>query len=78
VVIGFSIALIVFSLLLMLLVLMHKGKGGGLSDMFGGGMQSSVGGSSVAERNLDRITVIVGLLWAVAVVGLALVIKFQK
>ncbi|MDI5963143.1 preprotein translocase subunit SecG [Streptomyces sp. SL13] len=77
-VIGFSIALIVFSLLLMLLVLMHKGKGGGLSDMFGGGMQSSVGGSSVAERNLDRITVIVGLLWAVAVVGLALVIKFQK
>ena len=77
-VIGFSIALIVFSLLLMLLVLMHKGKGGGLSDMFGGGMQSSVGGSSVAERNLDRITVIVGLLWSVAVVGLALVIKFQK
>ncbi|NED89583.1 preprotein translocase subunit SecG, partial [Streptomyces sp. SID11233] len=53
-VMGFSIALIVFSLLLMLLVLMHKGKGGGLSDMFGGGMQSSVGGSSVAERNLDR------------------------
>ena len=62
-VLGFSIALIVFSLLLMLLVLMHKGKGGGLSDMFGGGMQSSVGGSSVAERNLDRITLVVGLLW---------------
>ena len=58
-VIGFSIALIVFSLLLMLLVLMHKGKGGGLSDMFGGGMQSSVGGSSVAERNLDRITIVI-------------------
>ena len=77
-VIGFSIALIVFSLLLMLLVLMHKGKGGGLSDMFGGGMQSSVGGSSVAERNLDRITVIIGLLWFVAVVGLSLVLKFQK
>jgi preprotein translocase subunit SecG len=78
VVIGFSIALIVFSLLLVLLVLMHKGKGGGLSDMFGGGMQSSVGGSSVAERNLDRITVVVGLLWFVCVVGLALVHKFQK
>ncbi len=70
-VIGFSIALVVFSLLLILLVLLHKGKGGGLSDMFGGGMQSSVGGSSVAERNLDRITVVIGLLWFVCVVALA-------
>jgi preprotein translocase subunit SecG len=75
VVLGFSIALIVFSLLLMLLVLMHKGKGGGLSDMFGGGMQSSVGGSSVAERNLDRITVVVGLLWFVCIIVLALLMK---
>ena len=78
VVIGFSIALIVFSLLLMLLVLMHKGKGGGLSDMFGGGMTSSVGGSSVAERNLDRITIVVALLWFACVVTLGLVMKFQK
>ncbi|MFR9675212.1 preprotein translocase subunit SecG [Streptomyces sp. TR06-5] len=75
-VLGFSIALIVFSLLLMLLVLMHKGKGGGLSDMFGGGMQSSVGGSSVAERNLDRITVVVGLAWFGIVVVLGLLMKF--
>ncbi|MBC9724702.1 preprotein translocase subunit SecG [Streptomyces sp. TRM68367] len=74
-VLGFSIALIVFSLLLMLLVLMHKGKGGGLSDMFGGGMQSSVGGSSVAERNLDRITVVVGLLWLACIVVLGLLMK---
>ncbi|QTI44801.1 putative protein-export membrane protein SecG [Streptomyces nojiriensis] len=72
---GFSIALIVFSALLMLLVLMHKGKGGGLSDMFGGGMQSSVGGSSVAERNLDRITVVVGLLWFASIVALGLLTK---
>ncbi|MEV7415075.1 preprotein translocase subunit SecG [Streptomyces sp. NPDC089919] len=72
---GFSIALIVFSLLLMLLVLMHKGKGGGLSDMFGGGMQSSVGGSSVAERNLDRITVVIGLLWFASIVALGLLMK---
>jgi preprotein translocase subunit SecG len=75
VVLGFSIALIVFSLLLMLLVLMHKGKGGGLSDMFGGGVQSSVGGSSVAERNLDRITVVVGLLWLACIIVLGIVIK---
>ncbi|MET9506231.1 preprotein translocase subunit SecG [Streptomyces sp. NPDC101213] len=72
---GFSIALIVFSLLLMLLVLMHKGKGGGLSDMFGGGMQSSVGGSSVAERNLDRITVVIGLLWFASIIVLGILMK---
>ncbi|SEQ55919.1 preprotein translocase subunit SecG [Streptomyces sp. NBC_01485] len=74
-VLGFSIALIVFSLLLMLLVLMHKGKGGGLSDMFGGGMQSSVGGSSVAERNLDRITVVIGVLWFATIIVLGIVMK---
>ncbi|OIJ89131.1 preprotein translocase subunit SecG [Streptomyces colonosanans] len=72
---GFSIALIVFSLMLMLLVLMHKGKGGGLSDMFGGGMQSSVGGSSVAERNLDRITVVIGLLWVACIIVLGILMK---
>ncbi|GAB3956393.1 preprotein translocase subunit SecG [Streptomyces sparsus] len=72
---GLSIALIVFSLLLMLLVLMHKGKGGGLSDMFGGGMQSSVGGSSVAERNLDRLTVAVALVWFGIIVALGIMMK---
>ncbi|MFJ9056257.1 preprotein translocase subunit SecG [Streptomyces sp. NPDC102409] len=77
-VLAFEIALIVFSLMLMLLVLMHKGKGGGLSDMFGGGMQSSVGGSSVAERNLDRITVVVGLGWFACIVVLALLIKLDS
>ncbi|MET8949355.1 preprotein translocase subunit SecG [Streptomyces sp. NPDC004393] len=77
-VLGFSIALIIFSLLLMLLVLMHKGKGGGLSDMFGGGMQSSVGGSSVAERNLDRITIVVGLLWLACIVVLGILMKVKS
>ncbi|MEW2070329.1 preprotein translocase subunit SecG [Streptomyces sp. NPDC007346] len=76
-VMAFQIALIVFSLLLMLLVLMHKGKGGGLSDMFGGGMQSSVGGSSVAERNLTRITIVVGLVWFACVVVLGLLVKLS-
>ncbi|MET7638984.1 preprotein translocase subunit SecG [Streptomyces sp. NPDC005438] len=76
-VVGFSIALVVFSLLLMVLVLMHKGKGGGLSDMFGGGMQSSVGGSSVAERNLDRITVVVALVWFAIIVVLGLLMKLD-
>jgi preprotein translocase subunit SecG len=74
---GFSIALIVLSLLMMLLVLMQKGKGGGLSDMFGGGMQASVGGSSVAESNLRRITVVTGLTWFAVIVILGLLLKFE-
>ena len=53
-------------------VLMHSGKGGGLSDMFGGGMGASAMGSTVMERNLDRITVVVALVWAFSVVSLAL------
>lgn len=72
---GFSIALIVFSLLMVLLVLLHKGKGGGLSDLFGGGMSSSLGGSSVVEKNLDRMTIIVGVLWIVTIVVLGLLLK---
>jgi preprotein translocase subunit SecG len=62
-------------LLLIALVLLHKGKGGGLSDLFGGGMSSSLGGSSVAERNLDRITIALALVWTAAIVGLGLLTK---
>ncbi|MFB6894501.1 preprotein translocase subunit SecG [Kitasatospora sp. NPDC056327] len=76
-VLGFSIALIVFSLLMILLVLLHKGKGGGLSDMFGGGAMSTGGGSAVAERNLDRITIVVGLGWFASLVVLGLVLKYK-
>jgi len=77
VILGFSIALIVFSMLMILLVLLHKGKGGGLSDMFGGGMSSSIGGSSVAERNLDRITIVLGLCWFACIVVLSLLLKYK-
>ena len=70
-------ALLVLSgLFLTLLILMHKGKGGGLSDMFGGGMSSSLGGSTVAESNLDRFTIAVAIVWVTAVVGLGLVERF--
>jgi preprotein translocase subunit SecG len=75
VVIAFEVALIVISALLILLVLLHKGKGSGLSDMFGGGISSSLGGSSTAERNLDRITVGLGIVWAALIVGLGLLLK---
>jgi preprotein translocase subunit SecG len=71
----FSALLVITSLLLVLLVLLHKGKGGGLSDMFGGGMSSSVGGSSVAERNLDRFTIAIAVVWTACIVGLGLLAK---
>jgi preprotein translocase subunit SecG len=75
VVIAISIVLIITSLLLLLLVLLHKGKGGGLSDMFGGGISSSLGGSSVVERNLDRLTIAVGLIWSASIIALGLLLK---
>jgi preprotein translocase subunit SecG len=57
------------------LILLHKGKGGGLSDMFGGGISSNLGGSSVAEKNLDRITVALAILWAASIIGLGLIVS---
>ncbi len=69
--------LILTSLLLILLVLLHKGRGGGLSDMFGGGVSSSLGGSSVAERNLDRFTVGIGLIWFACIVALGLLVAYD-
>ena len=73
----FSIDLTITSVILALLVLMHKGRGGGLSDLFGGGISSSMGGSSVAERNLDRITIVIGVVWVAAIVALNLLYKLQ-
>jgi len=75
VIIGFTIVLVVTSLLLVLLILLHKGKGGGLSDLFGGGISSSLGGSSIAERNLDRITIAIMIVWFASIVALGLLLK---
>jgi preprotein translocase subunit SecG len=75
VVTAFTVLLVLTSLLLILLVLLHKGRGGGLSDMFGGGVSSGLGGSSVAERNLDRITVGAGIIWAACIIALGLLLK---
>ncbi|MFC7488864.1 preprotein translocase subunit SecG [Knoellia sp. CPCC 206453] len=74
--IGLQVLLVLGGLFLTLLILLHKGKGGGLSDMFGGGMSTSLGGSSVAERNLDRITYAVAVVWFVAIVGLGVLDRF--
>jgi preprotein translocase subunit SecG len=73
--IAISIVLIITSLLMILLVLLHKGKGGGLSDLFGGGVTSTLGSSSVVERNLDRITIFTGVLWFVCIVALGLLLN---
>lgn len=71
-----SIVLIVTSGVLAMFVLLHKGRGGGMSDLFGGGMSTSMGGSSAAERTLDRLTVIIGLLWLAAILGLLALYRF--
>jgi preprotein translocase subunit SecG len=70
-----SILLILTSLILIVLILLHRGKGGGLSSMFGGSMSSSLSGSSVVEKNLDRLTVFTGLVWSICIVGLGLLLK---
>ncbi|WP_249422388.1 preprotein translocase subunit SecG [Occultella gossypii] len=71
-----QVLLVLTSGVLIMTILMHKGKGGGLSDMFGGGMSSSLGSSGVAERNLNRITIGSAVIWGVVVVLLGLIQKF--
>ena len=72
-----QVLLVLTSLLLVPLVLLHKGRGGGLSDMFGGGITSNVGSSGVAERNLNRITVTVSLVWVLVITGLGLLERWS-
>lgn len=72
-----DILLIITSIALILLVLLHRGKGGGLSSMFGGGMQSSLSGSSVVERNLDRLTLFVAAIWTIGIVGVGTILAVQ-
>jgi preprotein translocase subunit SecG len=73
--IALAVILVITSVLLVVLILLHRGKGGGLSDMFGGGVSSSIGGSSVAEKNLDRLTVGLGLVWAACIVAVGLLVS---
>jgi preprotein translocase subunit SecG len=73
----FTILLMLTSFILIGLVLLHKGRGGGLSDMFGGGVSSSLGGSSVAEKNLDRLTIGIGVIWFACIVALGLLLAYE-
>ena len=76
--IALQVGLILTSIFLVLTVLMHRGRGGGLSDMFGGGVSSAVGSSGVAERNLNRITIGVSLVWVPVIVLLGLILRFES
>ena len=71
-----SILLSITSVALALFILLHKNRGGGMSDLFGGGTTTNMGGTSVAERNLDRITIVVGLIWLFAIFGLLTLYRF--
>lgn len=73
----FQVVLALTSVLLTLMILLHRGRGGGLSDMFGGGVTSGLGTSGVAERNLNRITVVVALVWVSSIVSLGLFTRFD-
>jgi preprotein translocase subunit SecG len=70
-----QVLLVITSGFLTLLILLHKGKGGGLSDMFGGGISTGAGSSGVAERNLNRITISFAVVWAIVIVLLGLIEK---
>jgi preprotein translocase subunit SecG len=72
-----QVLLALTSLFLILLILLHKGRGGGLSDMFGGGVSSNLGSSGVAERNLNRFTVVMGLIWAFVIITLGVLERFS-
>ena len=72
-----QILLVVTSILVVLLVLLHRAKGGGLSTLFGGGVQSSLSGSTVVEKNLDRVTLFVTAIWVISIVGVGLMIKYS-
>ncbi|MBN9643439.1 preprotein translocase subunit SecG [Corynebacterium mendelii] len=71
-VLALQIILVIAAVLMTIFILLHKGKGGGLSSLFGGGVQSNLSGSTVVEKNLDRVTIICCLIWLACIVALNL------
>lgn len=71
-----EIVLVIAAVLMTVFVLLHKGKGGGLSSLFGGGVQANLSGSTIVEKNLDRYTIIITLIWIVCIIGLNLIQTF--
>ncbi|ADK28899.1 preprotein translocase subunit SecG [Corynebacterium pseudotuberculosis] len=73
-----QIILVISCVLMTVFVLLHKGKGGGLSSLFGGGVQSNLSGSTVVEKNLDRVTIFMGIIWIACIVGLNLIQAYAR
>lgn len=71
------VLLVLTSLIIVGLVLIHRGRGGGITDMFGGGFASGVQSSAVGERNLTRITWVVSVVWVLIIVLLGLISRFS-
>ena len=71
-----QVVLALTSILLTMTIILHRGRGGGLSDMFGGGVTSNLGSSGVAERNLNRLTITIAVIWFLAVVTIGLFTRF--
>lgn len=74
-VLALGIVYAIIGVITLTLVLLHSGKGGGLSDMFGGGLSGAAAGSTQMERNLDRLTVLFGLVFGIMTLVLAFVIN---
>ena len=72
-----QVILAVISIMLTMTILLHRGRGGGLSDMFGGGVSSTLGSSGVAERNLNRLTIVIAIIWVLSVVAIGLFTRFE-
>lgn len=73
-----QIILVIAAILMSVFVLLHKGKGGGLSSLFGGGVQANLSGSTTVERNLDRVTVLMAIIWIACIIGLNLIQTFAS
>lgn len=73
-----EIILVITSILMVIFVLLHKGKGGGLSSLFGGGVQANLSGSTTVEKNLDRVTVILAVIWVACIIGLNLMQSYAS
>lgn len=71
-ILALQIILVLAAVIMTVFVLLHKGKGGGLSSLFGGGVQSNLSGSTVVEKNLNRYTVLTALIWVACIVALNL------
>ena len=75
-IVALEIVLVITAVLLTVFVLLHRGKGGGLSSLFGGGVQANLSGSTTVERNLDRITILMAIIWIACIIGLNLIQTF--